>query len=180
MWRWWSTSSGDEAMEMPKCCWKFTADWSQHLLNQCMACCHGVLPSQHHSTTSAPNHPYVRKTRHAAKSIRLTLDSRVRSPPRRSSRARALLSASRAFSSAETYRDKDDVSWLVQTSSDIHPRRAIPESRCCTDVYKGTKGTQKCTKIKPYMRGSHRHGILNMLRGHSQHWHNSKDKLCKS
>lgn len=87
-----------------KCCWKFIAGWSHPLLKQHTACCHGELPSQHHSTTSAPNHPLVPKTRRAAKSTKLTLDSRVRSPPRRSSRARALLSASRAFSSAETHK----------------------------------------------------------------------------
>lgn len=139
-------------MEMPKRCWKFTADWSHHLLNQRMACCHEVLPSQHHSTTSALNHPIVPKTRHAAKSTRLTLDSRVRSPPRRSSRARALLSASRAFSSAETHGDKDDISHLVQT--DI-VRHSPKDSLCCTDVYKSTKRIQKGTKIKPYMRGPH-------------------------
>lgn len=30
------------------------------------------------------------------------------------------------------------------------------------------------------MRGHHRHAILNLLRVHSQHGHNSRAKLCES
>lgn len=168
-------------MEMPKCCWKFTADWSDHLLNQHIASCHGVLPSQHHSTATALNHPLVPKTRHAAKSTRLTLDSRVRSPPRRSSRARALLSASRAFSSAETYRNKDDISQLVQTDIVRHSPKDSnsrePLLNLCIQGYKeNTKMYNNQTLCERVPLTWH----LNMLRDHSQHWHNSRDKLCKS
>lgn len=46
--------------------------------------------------------PMPEMLENAAQVWSLTLESRVRSPPRRSSNVRALLSASRAFSSAET------------------------------------------------------------------------------
>jgi len=66
---------------------------------------YGNIITSYFSASRPEVHDWLRQASSAREELQvwgLTLESRVRSPPRRTSNVRALLSASLAFSSAET------------------------------------------------------------------------------